>query len=393
MKPRNSYEREVFQLAQTLKIRKSDMDWIAKVQNPKQSEYYAIYEAKGNWQVIRMFMYRRYTNHYQRFAEVLRYWIKNDGHYVIECKNRCCLGNYCLDPWSFDSELCIRSNNSSRDVRDLNTNYTRIHSLIPELKRTNFKANNIMVKNFKPFWLVHTLLTNNRVETFFKLRQVWLTWKFYFYDTAKLTEDMWQSIRIALRHGYYWENQQEINDWCDLIYDLKKLGLDTRNPHYICPVNIEVSHQHYINMLEKKRNEENWMSEIKEAEKYEPTFYATREQFLDMVLTDGEIVIKAIPTAIGIKEEGKAMHHCVGNYFNHKESLILSARINDKRVETIEVNLSSYELVQSRGLQNCSTPYHDRIVTLIEDNLDLIRVLNVNHKDVEKKKLRLLKAA
>jgi uncharacterized protein YnzC (UPF0291/DUF896 family) len=55
--------------------------------------------------------------------------------------------------------------------------------------------------------------------------------------------------------------------------------------------------------------------------------------------------------------------------------------------------LADYTLVQSRGLQNCSTRYHGRIVKLIKDNLDTIRVLNENHKDIEKKKLKELKKA
>jgi hypothetical protein len=46
-----------------------------------------------------------------------------------------------------------------------------------------------------------------------------------------------------------------------------------------------------------------------------------------------------------------------------------------------------------RGLQNYLTEYHDRIVELVNKNLDIISVLDVNHKNVERKTLNELKKA
>ena len=178
-----------------------------------------------------------------------------------------------------------------------------------------------------------------------------------------------------------------------MVNDLQYLGLDTRNPHYICPANLKEAHQRFINLRHRKSEIERWANEIKSAEAYEPFFAATREQFFDMLFTDNELSISIIKSARGIKEEGKAMHHCVGGYYNNPNSLILSATIGGKRIETIEVSLADYTLVQSRGLQNCSTRYHGRIVKLIKDNLDTIRVLNENHKSIEKKKLKELRKA
>lgn len=387
MKPRNKNEREVEQLRTSLnslssprRFRKSDWEWIKKNHTIGKTEYFAIYEVVGNWQVIRMFMYRSWTKRHEALHEPLRYWLKADGSFVIECKKRQCLGNYYIDAWSWDSSMEIRKP-SGRDVRDLFCNHVRIRSLIPELKRTKFYANNICVQNLMPFWLVRSLLTNNRVETFFKLRQKWLTWKFYHYDTLK--ENVWQAIRVALRHGYHWDSQQEINDWCDMIRDLEYLGKDTNNPHYICPAILSEAHQHWIEKAQQKRNFECLEKERKEVEAYEPIFYQNRKKFFGMLFTDGEINIEIIPTAMGIKEEGLKMHHCVGGYYNRPKSLILSAKIDGKRIETIEVNLNDYRLVQSRGLQNQSTEYHDRIVKLVNDNM----------KEIKKRNRRKLKIA
>ena len=71
------------------------------------------------------------------------------------------------------------------------------------------------------------------------------------------------------------------------------------------------------------------------------------------------------------------MHHCVfsNEYFKKKDSLILSARIGSKRIETVEVNLKSFQIVQSRAVCNGTSEYHDRIIRLVEKNMSLIKKL------------------
>ena len=74
-------------------------------------------------------------------------------------------------------------------------------------------------------------------------------------------------------------------------------------------------------------------------------------------------------------EEGTAMHHCVfsNEYYLKENSLILSATIEGRRIETIEVNLDTLKVVQSRGVCNKNTEYHDQIVSLVNANRKLIR--------------------
>ena len=389
MKPRNRYEREVEQLRSTFAWgspkrwrNETDGKWIRENHTIGQTEYFAIFERVGDWQVIRMFLYRSWSKKHEALHEPLRYWIHRDGHFVIECKNRQCMGNYYIDPWIWDSEMAIRTNsNPYRDVRDLYCNHVKIRSLIPELKRIkNFRANNYMVKNLLPFWFTHSLITNNRLETLFKLNQKWLTWKFYHYDTDKLTEKMWQAIRVALRHGYHWDSKEEINDWCDYIYDLEKCGKDTNNPQFICPTDFKAAHQHYSEIIRKMKEKEakierekRMLERIEKEKEIREEFIASRSKFLGMVITDGTICISVLPTQQDLIEEGKAMHHCVGTYTERLDSLILSAKINGERIETIEVNLNSFELVQSRGLQNKFTEYHEQIEKLMADNMEEIK--------------------
>ena len=69
------------------------------------------------------------------------------------------------------------------------------------------------------------------------------------------------------------------------------------------------------------------------------------------------------------------MRHCVwsNSYYLKKHSLILSATIDGVRIETIEVSLKTFKVVQSRGVCNTNTEYHDRIIALVDSNMNLIR--------------------
>ena len=73
-------------------------------------------------------------------------------------------------------------------------------------------------------------------------------------------------------------------------------------------------------------------------------------------------------------EEGVAMHHCVfsNRYYLREDSLILSATIEGRRIETIEVSLQTLKVVQSRGVCNKNTEYHEQIVNLVNANRRLI---------------------
>ena len=53
--------------------------------------------------------------------------------------------------------------------------------------------------------------------------------------------------------------------------------------------------------------------------------------------------------------------------------LMYSLEIDGKRIETVEVSLSQLKVIQSRGVCNKQTEYHDKIVRLVNDNMPLIQ--------------------
>ena len=68
------------------------------------------------------------------------------------------------------------------------------------------------------------------------------------------------------------------------------------------------------------------------------------------------------------------MHHCVydAHYYSKPQSLIFSATKDGERIETIEVSLETMKVVQSRGVYNKNTEYHEQILALMQKNMRMI---------------------
>jgi hypothetical protein len=97
-----------------------------------------------------------------------------------------------------------------------------------------------------------------------------------------------------------------------------------------------------------------------------------------MVLTDGMIECRVLRDVKAFEEEGRMMHHCVFRckYYEKPYSLILSARIADVRIETVEVDLSNYTILQCYGKNDQFTMHHDRIKELVNSQMDTIKAYN-----------------
>ena len=121
--------------------------------------------------------------------------------------------------------------------------------------------------------------------------------------------------------------------------------------------------------MERERRKQKRQKAIEDEKKY----LKAKGIFFGLVFSDDLISVKVIESVEEMMEEGRLMHHCVGDYHNRENSLILSATINGKRIETVEVSLKTFEVVQSRGVCNSDTEYHDRIIDLVNGNANLIR--------------------
>lgn len=116
-------------------------------------------------------------------------------------------------------------------------------------------------------------------------------------------------------------------------------------------------------------------------------FSVTLKLTPDCIITHGEPILlstKAIKyldklDVEEVKKEGDKMHHCVftNEYYKRDNSLLMSARdASGNRIETIELDLKTLKVLQSRGVNNSKTDKHDEILSIIESNINKIKALN-----------------
>jgi len=132
-----------------------------------------------------------------------------------------------------------------------------------------------------------------------------------------------------------------------------------------------MAHDHWQSrataMEEKRRNEE----QMRRAKAQEADFYKLKSRFFGIVIQDGDIEISVLNSIEAYKAEGESLHHCVFRceYYAKQESLILSAHDRKgNRIETVELDLTQGKVIQSRGVCNSNTEYHDRIINLVNTN-------------------------
>ena len=190
----------------------------------------------------------------------------------------------------------------------------------------------------------------------------------YFLSRARKIDEYWQAYKITLRKDY---DITDIALWCDYVDMLKRLGKDTLNAHFVCPEDLHDALDRVQRKLQTKEDKEAEARRRQKALENEERFQTLKAPFFGITFTDGIIEVRVLESVAEYMEEGKALHHCVftNEYYLKENSLILSATIESRRIETIEVNLDTLKVVQSRGVCNKNTEYHDRIIELVHRNI------------------------
>lgn len=138
----------------------------------------------------------------------------------------------------------------------------------------------------------------------------------------------------------------------------------------------------YDKIIAGKKQQEREEEKARELERQKKQFLEDQKAydrdkkiFFGLVFKKGSLAIKVLESIQEFIDESEAHGHCVytSNYYRRKDSLILSAKVDGQPVETIEISLSNMKIVQSRGLENEPTKYHDQIVKLMQRNLPAIR--------------------
>lgn len=362
-----------------------------KVSRKKKSTdevYMSILQVVGGFQVIRHVLcckcaykktaYTTISSHIRySFFETVQEWITTDGKRTVMAKPMNMGGN----GWIYSSPLSIKDeygSNGYYHYGDIYAIYGYLYSkveLISELKKRGISRK---FPDVNPSRLIRSLLKgDNDAELCLKTGQMSMLKHMFKEGYYQLRYK--PSFNICNRNHYIIKDASMWNDYVGLLLYFHK---DVRNAHYVCPKDLKTEHDLLVNKKRdietRQRREQERMEKIrheKERKENIARFYKKMERFFGLEIADGSITIRPLESVTQFYQEGKAMHHCVytNEYYKLSDSLILSARIGEKRIETIEVSLKTFEIVQSRGTCNKNTEYHERIISLVKKNIGLIR--------------------
>lgn len=343
--------------------------------------YFTVVTTCGGYQVVRHFFYskkiRKSIGPEYEIDEVVQNWISSKGKETIIARSTIAF-TQCYDFWNLYSDMsikarrCYYSYTGSRYDIDNTVVYPHI-GLIKEVKRNGLKS----LKGYDDVAankLLVAILSDRETEMLVKSDQKELVIHkirtgYPYVSSLKHTD----ALRIVCRHNY---RIKAASLWLDYISLLKHFGLDVHNPHYVCPLNLTEAHDRLLARKQRDDLKKEKEKLIEEAKLYEESYKLAKAPFFGIVFGNENIVISVVQSVAEMAIEGAVMHHCVYGmkYYKKAKSLILSAKDkNGNRIETIEVNLDTFKVVQSRGVCNKNSPYHDQILKLMEDNMHLIR--------------------
>ena len=347
--------------------------------------YWHIITTAGDWQVVRTFLCTRIAQRigwynegkpnaefvYMNATEVFqRFFKKGEKSMVMGLAVRGM--HYYSDQWKWDSKWQIRQ---YKPVYSVWGWMSKDQQMIPELRQRGLKKMNA---ECSPYDQIESVFYDEKAEILLKNKADKLFAAFISRNGSKVYGH-WQTIRVALRHNY---KPSDVTMWLDLLDLLRANGKDVHNPHYICPANLKKAHdvQHAIRerALEKariekaKRDAERLAEKLSEDGKTNLEYVEKMGAFLGVSLKLGNVTLQPLQSVRDFFEEGSELCHCVftNNYYKHDHCLIIGARVEGKRTETIEIDTKNWKVVQCRGKHNQPSKYHERILRLVNRNMD-----------------------
>ena len=269
-----------------------------------------------------------------------------------------------------------------------------VKKILPEYRKCGF--NGRIPKSLDAEIMFGKVFSNPFTEMLYKTGQTAMLVEAVKYDS--LVNKYWKTIRIALRHRFAIPGLKNYLDYLDMLVKLK---MDIQNPKYVAPANWREAHDTvlhtYNRRLERERREreERWRREriaemerrLKESQEQQIEYSERIARFATLDITDGTIDIRPLMSIQEFADEGREMDHCVfsNEYYLEKDSLILSAKIDGIRIETIEVDMTDFTVAQSQGRSNIPSEHHVEIVNLVNANMRVIRKLSGRKNPIRKR--------
>lgn len=345
----------------------------SKKRTDRQRIYFACAQIVGDFQVIRNFeLYANYGSGEQaRYFcwEILQHWIREDGKREVVARNH--TTNFYCDSWSGNMEI------RSRDYKGRYYQSANKYDVYPFKYHPDSTFKDIyrkygIDKNLQELTALEAIYfipKNSRAETLLKAKQYGLLG--FAHSNNGVSSRYWQSMKICIRNNY---KVKDAKMWIDYLDLLNYFNKDLRNAHYVCPKNLKAAHDYWMDKKRIKQQQEELEKKRQKMLLDEEKYIKQKSQFFGLTFSDRNLKVKVLESIKEFLEEGDALHHCVftNEYYKKHDSLILSARIDNKPIETVEVSLKKLSVIQARGLRNNPTQYHDQIVDLVNRNIHKI---------------------
>lgn len=298
--------------------------------------------------------------------ELFQNWIAPDGRDVVVGRSLESV-NYSLR-FTYSPFEIRESSHPEAYVMEGEYLYPRM-SIIPELRLRGWIPD-WRGRSIPHYRLMKALLTYPKVETLLKAGQYALAENAAQYD---IPDYMWPSVRICIRRRYV---VKDASMWRDMVHILIRLGKDVRNHVYVCPDNLKEAHDRWdarFREIEARKEREAMLRDLAEKDS---AYKARMGSALGITLSNNSLMISPLQSVTEFYEEGNVMHHCVysAGYYKRPHCLIMTARVDGERMETVEVDTRSGTVIQSRGKFNKNTTWHDAIVSLV--NKEMTRILS-----------------
>lgn len=238
---------------------------------------------------------------------------------------------------------------------------------LPIYKRNGFSGK---FGGVTPFELFTNTLKDSYAETLLKTKQFSLLAARIDVRSGSVYRH-WPSIKICIRNNYI---VKDAITWLDYLDLLNYFGKDLRSAKYVCTPNLKKEHDRLVKKKTEITNRQDLERRKKQTENDQNDYAKSKGVFFGIAFSDADLEVRVLEHVKEFIEEADAHKHCVysNRYFAKEDSLILSARLNGTPIETVEISLSKMQVVQSRGLQNKATEYHEKILELLNKGLPTI---------------------
>ncbi|UYW01775.1 PcfJ domain-containing protein [Flavobacterium agricola] len=195
-------------------------------------------------------------------------------------------------------------------------------------------------------------------------------------DSNKIAR-YWDTVKICLRNNYQPHDGGMYIDYVEL---LERFGKDLRNSKYVCPANLKEEHDRYVKKAKLHQKKIDLKNQIRQKAIDDEAYQKAKSIYFDLIFRSNNLVIEPLKSIDDFIKESEVHKHCVysNKYYNKQNSLILSAKVNNQRVETIEIDIEQLEVIQSRGLQNQASKFNKQILELLNNNLHQIAQVKNN---------------